>query len=92
LVCRRNICWNKTSEQKQRLTLLVTACRTLDKAQAFIQGVPHAKAVSLDVSNATALDAEFAKHDLIVSLIPWTHHVPVIESAIRKKKVKKSLV
>jgi len=67
--------------------LLLVACRTLDKAQTFIEGVPHAKAVSLDVSDAAALDAEVAKHDLVVSLIPWTHHVPVIESAIRKKKV-----
>lgn len=42
--------------------------------------------MSIDVSDAAALDALVAKHDLIVSLIPWTHHVLVLKSAIRNKK------
>lgn len=33
-----------------------------------------------------ALDAEVAKHDLVVSLIPYTFHAAVIKSAIRNKK------
>lgn len=33
-----------------------------------------------------ALDAEVAKHDLIISLIPYTFHAAVIKSAIRNKK------
>jgi saccharopine dehydrogenase (NADP+, L-glutamate forming) len=36
--------------------------------------------------NASELDAMVAKHDLVVSLIPYTFHVAVIESAIRNKK------
>jgi saccharopine dehydrogenase (NADP+, L-glutamate forming) len=32
------------------------------------------------------LDAEVAKHDLVISLIPYTFHVNVIKSAIRNKK------
>jgi saccharopine dehydrogenase (NADP+, L-glutamate forming) len=38
------------------------------------------------VTNADALDAEVAKVDLVISLIPYTHHVAVIRSAIRNKK------
>ncbi len=33
-----------------------------------------------------ALDAEVAKHDLVISLIPYTFHATVIKSAIRQKK------
>ncbi|RYP44487.1 hypothetical protein DL768_009058 [Monosporascus sp. mg162] len=38
--------------------------------------------ISLDVTNEQALDAELAKHDLVISLIPYTFHVTVIKSAI----------
>ena len=38
------------------------------------------------MSDATALDAAVAAHDLVISLIPYTHHVQVIESAIRNRK------
>ncbi len=42
--------------------------------------------ISLDVDNEAALDAEVAKHDLTISLIPYTHHTKVIRSAIRNRK------
>lgn len=38
------------------------------------------------MNNAEALDAEVAKHDLVISLIPYIHHATVIKSAIRTKK------
>lgn len=38
------------------------------------------------VSDEKALDAEVAKHDLVISLIPYTFHALVIKSAIRNKK------
>jgi saccharopine dehydrogenase (NADP+, L-glutamate forming) len=63
-----------------------TACRTLSAAQALIKGASNATAISLDVTNSTALDAEVAKVDLVISLIPYTFHVPVIKSAIKNKK------
>ena len=42
--------------------------------------------ITLDVTNDAALDAEVAKHDLVISLIPYTFHATVIKSAIRQKK------
>lgn len=33
-----------------------------------------------------ALDDEVGKHDLVISLIPYTFHATVIKSAIRQKK------
>lgn len=45
-----------------------------------------ARPIALDVTDAKALDAEVAKHDLVISLIPYTFHATVIQSAIRQKK------
>lgn len=46
----------------------------------------HTDQFQLDVNDADALDAEVAKVDVAISLIPYTHHATVIKSAIRKKK------
>ncbi|KAF4592440.1 saccharopine dehydrogenase [Ophiocordyceps camponoti-floridani] len=65
---------------------VTVACRTLSAAQSLSAGVKNASAVSLDVSDDKALDAEVAKHDLVISLIPYTFHATVIKSAIRQRK------
>lgn len=62
------------------------ACRTLESAKSLSAGVKNATPISLDVTNDQALDAELAKHDLVISLIPYTFHAAVIKSAIRQKK------
>lgn len=66
--------------------LLSPACRTLESAKKLSEGVKLARPISLDVSDDNALDAELAKHDLVISLIPYTLHAQVIKSAIRQKK------
>jgi len=66
---------------------LTVACRTLSAAESFASTLSGpADAISLDVTDSSALDAAVAKHDLVISLIPYTHHKAVIESAIRNKK------
>ncbi len=62
------------------------ACRTLESAKSLAAGIKHSTPVSLDVNDEKALDAEVAKHDLVISLIPYTFHATVIKSAIRQKK------
>src|SRR3954447_2489660 len=62
------------------------ACRTLASAQKLSEGVKNAHPISLDVTDDKALDAEVAKHDLVISLIPYTFHATIIKSAIRNKK------
>lgn len=42
--------------------------------------------LSLDVNDASALETEVGKNDLVVSLIPYTHHAAVIKAAIDQKK------
>ncbi|KAI0471067.1 Saccharopine dehydrogenase [Xylariaceae sp. FL0804] len=65
---------------------VTVACRTLSSAQSLSTGVKSANPISLDVSDEKALDAEIGKHDLVISLIPYTFHATVIKSAIRQKK------
>ncbi|KAI1342258.1 Saccharopine dehydrogenase [Xylariaceae sp. FL0016] len=65
---------------------VTVACRTLTSAQSLSKGIKNATPVSLDVNDDKALDAEVGKHDLVISLIPYTFHATVIKSAIRQKK------
>ncbi|KAL0635354.1 saccharopine dehydrogenase (NADP+, L-glutamate-forming) [Maublancomyces gigas] len=65
---------------------VTVACRTLKTAQGLCKGVENATPISLDVFNTSALDTELAKHNLVISLIPYTFHVQVIKSAIKNKK------
>ena len=51
-----------------------------------ISGLRNCTPVSLDVTDTTALDYEVNKVGLVISLIPYTFHARVIESAIRHKK------
>jgi len=62
------------------------ACRALESAKKLAEGAKNAKPISLDVTDEKALDAEVAKNDLVISLIPYTFHATVIKSAIRNKK------
>ena len=59
------------------------ACRTLESAKALAEGLPNTSALSLDVANTAALEAEVAANDLVISLIPYTHHAAVIKAAIK---------
>ncbi|KAF2086912.1 putative Saccharopine dehydrogenase [Saccharata proteae CBS 121410] len=65
---------------------VTVACRRVEAAKKFCEGIKNASPISLDVSDEKALDAEVSKHDLTISLIPYTHHATVIKSAIRSKK------
>ena len=66
--------------------LQTSACRTLKTAQELSAGVKLATPIALDVSDEAALDAEVAKHDLTISLVPYIFHHLVIKSGIRNKK------
>jgi len=65
---------------------VTVACRTLASAQKLGEGLKNATAIALDVNDASALEAEIAKTDLVISLIPYTFHAQVIRAAINVKK------
>ena len=61
------------------------ACRTLASSVRLGQGLARTNSISLDVNDAAALEAAVANHDLVISLIPYTHHAQVIKAAIKGK-------
>src|ERR1700712_3399829 len=65
---------------------VTVACRTLAKAEKLASNFKGASPISLDVSDTAALEAQVAKHDVTISLIPYTYHVAVIKAAIKAKK------
>jgi saccharopine dehydrogenase-like NADP-dependent oxidoreductase len=45
-------------------------------------GRPSANAIALDVASPD-LDQCIAKHDLVISLVPFVHHAAIVRSAIK---------
>lgn len=62
---------------------LTVGCRTLEKAKQLAGD--KAKAVSIDVTDAAALEKEVSNYDLVISLIPYIYHADVIKAAIKNK-------
>ena len=65
---------------------MITACRRLEHAKALSSKYERATPMSLDVFNEVELDQAVSKHDLVISLIPYTHHPTVIKSGLKYKK------
>ena len=65
---------------------VTVACRTLSSAQKLAGNFPNTTAVSLDVNSTSALEEAVSKHDVTISLIPYTFHAAVIKAAIKAKK------
>ncbi|PGH17163.1 hypothetical protein AJ79_01301 [Helicocarpus griseus UAMH5409] len=65
---------------------VTVACRTLASAQKLAGSYPNTTAISLDVNNTAALEEAVAKHDVAISLIPYTFHIAVVKAAIKAKK------
>jgi spermidine synthase len=64
---------------------LTIACRSLKTAEALAADLPNTSAISLDVNNTPELEGAVAKHDLVISLIPYIHHASIIKAAIKAK-------
>lgn len=63
-----------------------SGCVDLNAARSLCRDLNNAEAKYLDVLDTSVLDAEVAKVDLVISLIPYVFHVQVIGSAIRNAK------
>ncbi|CAB4469519.1 Saccharopine dehydrogenase [Rhizophagus irregularis] len=62
---------------------LTIACRRIAAAEALAKQFSRAKSESIDVTNEGALDEIVSRHDLVISLIPYTNHPLVLKSAIK---------
>jgi len=61
---------------------VIVASRTVNKAEALINGHPRGEARSLNVEHAEALRAMVPTADLSISMLPYAYHVQVAELCI----------
>lgn len=64
---------------------VTVACRTYATAEALCGDLPNATPMSVDVSSPDALRQAIKGHDVVVSLVPYTHHAAVMEAALAEK-------
>ncbi len=62
---------------EQKGLSLTVASRTVSKAQKLVSGYANGRAVAVDVENEKELAALVGEHDIVISLLPWIHHVKV---------------
>ncbi|KAI8809103.1 Saccharopine dehydrogenase [Cladochytrium replicatum] len=67
---------------------VTVASRRISLARAFAAkfNSPNITAISLDVSDEAALEAEVARHDIVISLVPYTQHPIIFKAAVKHKK------
>ncbi len=58
----------------------------VEKAQALINGHPQGNAVQLNVEDSKALQALIRPVDVVVSLLPWVHHLKVAKLCLELNK------
>ncbi len=62
------------------------ATRTISKAENLIDDHPRGTAIHLDVENKESLKECILSADLVISLLPWTHHIDVAKLCIECKR------
>ncbi len=62
------------------------ASRTVSKAEALIKGYENGSAESLNVDNQDQLHSLIQDSDIVISLVPYTHHVKIANLCIQLKK------
>jgi saccharopine dehydrogenase-like NADP-dependent oxidoreductase len=58
----------------------------VEKAQALINGHPQGNAVQLNVEDSEALQTLIRPVDVVVSLLPWVHHLKVAKLCLELNK------
>jgi saccharopine dehydrogenase-like NADP-dependent oxidoreductase len=64
----------------------MVASRTVSKAENLVRGFDNGIARQLNVKDEAALENLIKEHDIIVSLLPWVHHLKVANLCIKNSK------
>lgn len=65
---------------------ITVASRTVSKAEALVKGFPNGIARQVNVENPEELDKLIKEHDIMISLLPWVHHLKVADLCIKNNK------
>jgi saccharopine dehydrogenase (NADP+, L-glutamate forming) len=82
---RNRITLGNTSFPDYLETILTShpASRSPPTAKKLASKIPNTRALRLDVTSESELDKHIAANDIVISLLPFTHHVAVIRSALK---------
>lgn len=70
---------------KQGLSVTV-ASRTVEKAEKIVQGYDNGRALHVMAEDRQALETLVGQHDIIVSLLPFIHHLKVARACLKHNK------
>jgi saccharopine dehydrogenase (NADP+, L-glutamate forming) len=70
----------------QKNLSVTVASRTVSKAEKLVEGHGNGRAAAIDVENNRELAALIRDHDIIISLLPWIHHVKVANLCLEEGK------
>ncbi|MCJ7552301.1 MAG: saccharopine dehydrogenase NADP-binding domain-containing protein [Ignavibacteriaceae bacterium] len=70
----------------QKNISVTVASRTVSKAEDLIKGFTNGKAVQVNVQDEDQLSNLIEKNDIIVSLLPWVHHLKVAKLCLKHNK------
>lgn len=65
---------------------VTVASRTVSKAEKLVEGFDNGTAIPLLVENQEELEKLIQENDIIVSLLPWVHHIKVATMCIKNNK------
>ncbi len=65
---------------------VTVATRTLSKAERLINHHPRGTATALNVEDKGALQRFASSADLVISLLPWIHHIDVAKACIESRR------
>ena len=71
---------------EQPFIQLTIASRTLSKAENLIEGHPQGKAYQLNIENSQKLKTFIEQADVVISLLPWIHHLTVANMCLELGK------
>lgn len=65
--------------------LITVADQSLEAAEQKVNNHPKAKAIQFNVTNEEERSVQIAKTDIVVSLLPETHHIHLIKDCIKHR-------
>jgi len=71
---------------EQKNLSVTVASRTVSKAEKLVKGHANGRAAAVDVENDQALAALIKEHEIVISLLPWIHHVKVANMCLEHGK------
>lgn len=70
----------------QNNIFVTVASRTVSKAEDLVKGFSNGKALQLNVKDEVQLAKLIQKNDIVVSLLPWIHHLKVADLCLKHNK------